>query len=72
MHHIFCLSLTLLKFILSEDLPMLEVDLTWDRASDGSPQEVSDLWLHLRSPHFLLQLVALGLVLIVVKAISLV
>ena len=51
---------------------MLEVDLTRDGASDGSPQEVFDLWLHLQSPNFLPQLVALGVVLIVVEAIGLV
>lgn len=51
---------------------MLKVDLTRDGAFDGLPQEVSDIWLHLQSPNFLPQLVALGVVLIVVEAIGLV
>lgn len=72
MHHFFSLGLTLLTSVLSEDLPMLEVDLTRDGASDGSPQEVFDLWLHLQSLNFIPQLVALGVVLIVVEAIGLV
>ena len=55
-----------------EYLPMLKISLTWDRVPDSSPQEISDLWLHIQSPHFLPQLFALGVILIVVEVVILV
>ena len=50
---------------------MLKISLTWDRVSDSSPQEISDLWLHIQSPYFLPQFVALRVILIVVEAVIL-
>ena len=71
MHHILGLGLALLTGVMSEYLPLLEIRLTRDRVPNSSPQEISDLWLHIQSPHFLPQLVALGVILIVVEAVIL-
>ena len=72
MHHILGLGLALLTGVMSEYLPLLEISLTRDRVPNSSPQEISDLWLHNKSPHFLPQLVALGVTFIVVEVVILV
>ena len=71
MHHILSLDLALLISVPSEYLPLLKISLTWDRISNSSLQEISNLWLHIQSPYFCPQFVALGVILIVVEAIIL-